>query len=122
MMKAILTNKVTGERIPVTSTTSHPDSSYGQAIWVDEKGQAYCVVGMPNPLYEVTEITVTGRESLGQLLRMARIEQGISIRDLAERCELSKSTIVNIEKGAFWPRMDIVLKIASTLGKTIAIE
>lgn len=52
-MRAILTNKVNGESVEVHSTTEHPDSSYGQPVWVDDEGQAYCQVNMPNPFYEI---------------------------------------------------------------------
>lgn len=41
-MRAILTNKLNGESVEVHSTTEHPDSSYGQPVWVDDEGQAYC--------------------------------------------------------------------------------
>ncbi len=53
MTKAILKNNVNGEEVEVTATTNHPDSSYGQAVWVDEKGTAYCQVGMEAPFYTV---------------------------------------------------------------------
>lgn len=54
-MKAILTNNVTGERIRVHSTTEHPDSSYGQPVWVDDSNQAYMQVGAVTPFYTITE-------------------------------------------------------------------
>ena len=52
-MRAILTNKVNGESVEVHSTTEHPDSSYGQPVWVDNEGQAYCQVNLQNPFYEI---------------------------------------------------------------------
>ncbi|MGM9687021.1 MAG: hypothetical protein ACI3YI_12500 [Bacteroidaceae bacterium] len=52
-MKAILTNKLSGESVDVHSTTEHPDSSYGQPVWVDNEWQAYCQCNLPNPLYEI---------------------------------------------------------------------
>lgn len=51
-MKAKLTNPITGEVVVVTATTEHPDSSYGKAVWVDAKNQAYCQVDFPS-LYSV---------------------------------------------------------------------
>lgn len=53
LMEAILKNNVNGEEVEVTATTNHPDSSYGQAVWVDKKGTAYCQVGMEAPFYTV---------------------------------------------------------------------
>lgn len=52
-MKAILTNLLTGQKITVTATTEHPDSSYGQAVWVDEEGVAYGQCNLHIPFYEV---------------------------------------------------------------------
>lgn len=52
-MEAILKNNVNGEEVEVTATTNHPDSSYGQAVRVDEKGTAYCQAGMEAPFYTV---------------------------------------------------------------------
>ncbi len=46
-MRAVLTNLLTGEEIKVVSTTDHPTSSYGQAVWVDEDGQAYGQCNLP---------------------------------------------------------------------------
>jgi len=55
-MDAVLTNNVTGEKVKVHSTTEHPDSSYGKAVWVDDNNQSYCQVGMEKPFYSVEEI------------------------------------------------------------------
>ncbi|MBR2146345.1 MAG: hypothetical protein IJ925_02685 [Muribaculaceae bacterium] len=38
--------KSTGEEIKVHSTTEHPTSSYGKAVWVDEQNNAYLQVGL----------------------------------------------------------------------------
>lgn len=57
-MKAILTSIIGGEKINVHSTTNHPASSYGLAVWVDDEGHAYCQVNcpVPNPFYTI-EVT-----------------------------------------------------------------
>lgn len=52
-MKAKLVNNITGKVVEVTSTTDHPDSSYGKAVWVDENNVAYTQVGMESPFYSV---------------------------------------------------------------------
>lgn len=62
------------------------------------------------------------REELGCILAELRKEKGLSIRSLADKCEMSKSTIVNIEQGRFSPRVEIVDKICSTLEAEIYIK
>lgn len=62
------------------------------------------------------------REELANILAELRREKGLSIRGLAERCEMSKSTIVNIEQGRFSPRVEIVDKICSALDAEINIK
>lgn len=48
-----------GESIPVHTTTEHPDSHYGKAVWVDDEGTAYLQEGMErmNPFYRLADIT-----------------------------------------------------------------
>jgi len=46
-MKAKLRNQLTGQIIPVESTTNHPTSSYGKEVWVAADGQAFGQVGLP---------------------------------------------------------------------------
>lgn len=53
-MKVILTNRINGMSVQVYATTDHPDSSYGQPVWVDDEGQAYCQVGMEAPFYDIS--------------------------------------------------------------------
>lgn len=62
------------------------------------------------------------RETLGNTIAELRKEQGYSIRELADRCEINKATIVNIEKGRFSPRFEIVEKIVSELNAEIEIK
>lgn len=52
-MKAILKNTLNGKCIEVNASTSHSDSSYGKAVWVDKHNMAYCQVGMQNPFYHI---------------------------------------------------------------------
>ena len=61
------------------------------------------------------------RQFFGDCLRMSRIEQGISIRDIADRCGYNKSTILRIEQSAFGARIDIIHNIASELGISLII-
>jgi DNA-binding XRE family transcriptional regulator len=121
-MKAKIRNKVTGETIPVTSTTEHPACSYGQAVWVDTQGTAYFQVGMANPMYEEVSVEVEDRNTLGQYIRGVRVSQGISIRKMAEMANIRPSTVQNVEKGSFTPRLDIVQKMLSALNKRLNIS
>lgn len=52
-MKAILTNLLTQEKIEVKSSTEHPASSYGMAVWVDKDGQAYGQCNLPIPGHNI---------------------------------------------------------------------
>lgn len=62
------------------------------------------------------------RKLLGERIGQLRTYRGISIRDLAEQCELTPATIVNIQQGRFSPRYEIVEKIFSVLGAKIEIK
>ena len=123
-MKAIIKNLITGATIPVTATTEHPASSYGQAVWVDDRGTAYFQIGMTNPLYTEVSVDVTEatREQLGQLIRGWRVSQGISIRRFAELAGVQPNTVQNVENGAFTPRLDIVQRMLAVLGKQLRIN
>lgn len=65
---------------------------------------------------------ITDRAALGETLRRLRIERSISIRGLADMAGLSPATIVNIEKGSFSPRIDVVNAILSALNCKLTIE
>lgn len=57
---------------------------------------------------------VSGR--FGENLRRVRKEAGISQEELALRCELHRTEIGLLERGARVPRIDTLIKIASGLG------
>lgn len=56
MYTHVLTNNLNGVSVEVYATTEHPTSSYGQPVWVDSDGQAYCQVGLEAPFYTVKPI------------------------------------------------------------------
>lgn len=62
------------------------------------------------------------REELGKIISELRKGKGYSIRQLADRCELNKATIVNIEQGRFSPKFESVVNIISNLDATIEIK
>lgn len=124
MMRAVIKNRMTGEEIAVTATTDHPTCSYGQALWADDNGTAYFQVGMANPIYEEDRIdtTTATREELGQLIRGMRISKGVSIRDMAERAACQPSTVQNVEKGSFTPRIDVIQRMLFAIGHRLVIK
>lgn len=65
---------------------------------------------------------IENRILLGKTLKNLRDSKNLSIRELAELCKFSKSTIVNIEQGHFSPRIEIVQKILNALGAKLTIE
>ena len=62
------------------------------------------------------------REELGNILASLRKGKGYTIRELADRCELNKATIVNIEQGRFSPKFESVVSIINKLDATIEIK
>lgn len=54
-MEAVFKSLLTGEEVRVHSTTDHPCSSYGQAVWVDGDNNCVGVVGLPLSGYLVVK-------------------------------------------------------------------
>ncbi len=57
------------------------------------------------------------RERLGQRIRLLRVEEEWSLKDLASRTNLSVSQISSIERGAHLPSMESLLAISRAFGK-----
>ena len=121
-MKAKIKNKLNGEIIVVTSTTTHPDCSYGQSVWVDDNNNAYSVVGLESPMYDIVEMEINDRVELGSFIHNVRVSQGITVRGMAEKSGIMPSTVQNVEKGAFSPRLDIIKKMLDALGAKMKIS
>lgn len=114
--------KTTGEEIKVHSTTEHPSSSYGKAVWVDEQNNAYLQVGSTTPLYDIVlDEPYRTRVRIGNEIAQHRRDKGYSVRQLAELAGVSKSTVVNIEAGRFSPTIDVANKLLNALGAQIVI-
>lgn len=62
----ILTNNLNGAHTEVHATTNNTASSYGQPVWEDSNGQAYCQVGLEAPFYTVTPIAPTAPNPTNQ--------------------------------------------------------
>ena len=52
-------------------------------------------------------------------LKIARVEKGLSQQDLADLCDVTRQTIGLIEKGKYNPTLNLCIKIASVLNKTL---
>ena len=52
-------------------------------------------------------------------MKLARIEKGLSQQELADLCEVTRQTIGLIEKGKYNPTLNLCIKIAITLDKTL---
>jgi transcriptional regulator with XRE-family HTH domain len=57
-----------------------------------------------------------GRSGLGERLREARLEQGLSLRSLARRLELSASLLSQIENGKIEPSVRTLYALVTELG------
>lgn len=52
-------------------------------------------------------------------LKLARVEQGLSQQDLADLVGASRQTIGLIEKGKYNPSLNLCVKIAKNLNRTL---
>lgn len=53
---------------------------------------------------------------LGDLIRIGRLERGMTAQNLAERAGISRTTLHNIEKGAPGPEIGTVFELAAIVG------
>ncbi len=52
-------------------------------------------------------------------MKVARVEKGWSQQELADRVEATRQTIGLIEKGEYNPSLNLCLRIAKALGRTL---
>ena len=52
-------------------------------------------------------------------LKLARVEKGLSQQDLADLVDATRQTIGLIEKGRYNPSLNLCLRLARALGKTL---
>lgn len=128
-MKATIINKQTGERIEVRSTTRHPMSSYGQAVWVDRDNNAYLQVKIAGEyvidtqFYKV-EITERDRQryDIGQQIASHRRGKGLTVRDLAQQADIDAANLCRIEQGDYNASVDIINRICDAIGARLTIQ
>jgi putative transcriptional regulator len=68
-----------------------------------------------HPANRITHMKTTGNMKM----KLARIEIGLSQQDLADRVEVTRQTIGLIESGNYNPTLNLCVRIARTLGKTL---
>lgn len=128
-MKATLINKLTGERIEVRSTTRHPASSYGQAIWVDRDNNHYLQVKLRGEYVTETQLykveldhRTIKRYELGQQIASIRRAKGLSVRDLAQQADIDAANLSRIEQGNYNASVDIINRICDAIGARLTIQ
>ena len=122
MRTAIITSKLTGKAVMCHATTEHPDNHYGNEVWVDDKGRAYCEVDKPSEYYEVDEDVENNiKLTIGQRIQELRKEAGMTQTQLAEKCGMAQPNIARIEAGTYATSLDVLSRIAEALGKRIEL-
>lgn len=58
----------------------------------------------------------------GGLMRLWRVQNNISMRELARRAGTSAATISRLEKGSQWPSRDLLRKIVAATGYQVSID
>jgi putative transcriptional regulator len=56
---------------------------------------------------------------LNQRLKLARVERGLSQQELADLVDATRQTIGLIEKGKYNPSLNLCMKIARALNRTL---
>jgi DNA-binding XRE family transcriptional regulator len=122
MRTAIITSKLTGKSVKCHATIEHPDSHYGNEVWVDDQGRAYCDVDKPSEYYDVDEDVENNiKLTIGQRIQELRKEAGMTQAQLAEKCGMAQPNIARIEAGTYATSIDVLSRIAEALGKKIEL-
>ncbi|WP_072629735.1 helix-turn-helix transcriptional regulator [Planktotalea frisia] len=63
-----------------------------------------------------SRVTKQALSVFGKLIRVGRTERGMTAQDLADRVNISRTTLYNIEKGAPGPEIGTVFEVAALVG------
>lgn len=74
--------------------------------------------GTPEPVFNAVDST---RLYIGSVIRQAREEAGLTLRQLSERCEMRFSHLARIERGRNGSNIDTIANIAAALGLKIVL-
>ena len=122
---ATITILATGDKIKVHWSTTHPSCSYGKAVWCDDNESPIVQAGLEHMVPEISiefDEPYKSRRWFGDTIAELRKQQGIAIRDLADRAGVSKATIVNLEHARFAVNIDVATKILTVLGAKLDIK
>ena len=70
----------------------------------------------------VPEDVVSARTNIASQLRAARNKVNLTQQNLAELCGTKKSNISRMESGRYNPSLDMLVKVAGSLGLSVSIE
>jgi len=59
------------------------------------------------------------KNNINMKLKLARVEKGLSQQELADKVSVARQTIGLIEKGNYNPSLNLCIKIAKSLNKTL---
>ena len=62
------------------------------------------------------------RLSVGERIKAERIQQGLSIRELAARADLSKNNVDRVERGSYGYNIETLYAVASALGMNLKLN
>jgi DNA-binding XRE family transcriptional regulator len=119
-----ITNILTGVSVEVYATTEHPDSHYGHEVWVDNEGKAWFEVGGKRPFnyrVEIFGVHKCARIDIGKRIAQLRKQQGMTQAELGDHAGVTAANISRIETGRYSPGLDVLARIANTLGCELAI-
>lgn len=68
-------------------------------------------------IYNTMDEEINIRTRIGDRVKQLRLDNKLSIRDLADQSGLNKSTIVNMEAGKFDARLDTLEKLEKVFNK-----
>ena len=68
---------------------------------------------------EVIYYTIDMNKSVRMKLKLARIEKDLTQQELADQVEVTRQTIGLIEKGDYNPTLNLCIKIARALDRTL---
>jgi DNA-binding XRE family transcriptional regulator len=63
-----------------------------------------------------SRVTQEALSLLGKMIRVSRIERGLTTQELADRAGISRTTLFSIEKGGPSPEIGTVFEVATLVG------
>lgn len=129
MRRAILTDKLTGEKHACHATTDHPATSHGHAVWVDdETGVAYTQVDLPAIVeipWTIEEIKVYS-DQVSKVLKAIQAragERGLTAYRIAKETGVSLGSVKKLlTTDQTDVRLSLLTKITDYLGLSFEVK